>query len=46
MNHADQVNELSNDEGEHLRGLLSVENADHHLWDHSSAMWIMENDLL
>jgi hypothetical protein len=30
----DQVNELSNDEEEASEGLLSVENAGHHLWDH------------
>jgi hypothetical protein len=32
--HADQVYELSNDEGEASEGLLSVENAGHHLLDH------------
>jgi hypothetical protein len=30
----DQVNELSIDEEEAFEGLLSVENASHHLWDH------------
>jgi hypothetical protein len=30
MNHVDQVNELSNDEGEASEGLLSMENVDHH----------------
>jgi hypothetical protein len=30
----DQVNELSNDKGEASEGLFSMENVDHHLWDH------------
>jgi hypothetical protein len=32
--HVDQVNELSNDEEETSEGLMSVENAGHHLCDH------------
>jgi hypothetical protein len=31
----DQVDELSNDEEEAFEGLLSMENAGHHLYDHS-----------
>jgi hypothetical protein len=32
--HVDQVSGMRNDEGEASEGMLSMENDDHHLWDH------------
>jgi hypothetical protein len=43
---ADQVNELINDEEEASKGLLSMDNVGHHLWDYCLQMQIMKNDLL